>query len=242
MNQIVPAGFKILASKIAIPLSIFIGILGYAFEVPQFAPASLNASIGPIFLSSRILNAFLLLAGSYALLAVLCYVNMRNTMIAYVEKSLKTDLSNIQQHYVKNSNTVFFVATIDDKVVGCVALDRVEGRSHLTDAEKEMIREDGESRKKGSWGELRRMSVDASIRRCGIATKLHDALMNFAKDQKLTGIFLTTSSLQGPAIEFYLKIGYKLKSSRGVPSKLMSSAIKLLTYDLEVSEVYTKTH
>ena len=161
-------------------------------------------------------------------------------MIAYVNKSLKTDLSNIQKHYVENENTVFFVATIDEKVVGCVALDRVKGRSHLTDAEKEMIREDSESRAKGEWGELRRMSVDASYRRDSIATKLHDALMDFAKRQNLTGIFLTTSSLQGPAIKLYLKIGYKLKSSRGVPSKLMSGTIKLLTYDLEVSEFYKK--
>ena len=240
MHQIVPAGFKVLASKIAVPLSILICIVGYALESPKFVPSTLNASIGPIYFSSRTLNAFLLLASSFALLAGFCYVNMRNTMIAYVQKSLKTDLSNIQKHYVENENTVFYVATIDEKIVGCVALDRVKGRSHLTDAEKEMIREDSESRAKGEWGELRRMSVDASYRRDSIATKLHDALMDFAKRQNLTGIFLTTSSLQGPAIRCYLKFGYKLKRSRGVPSKLMSGSIKLLTYDLEVSEFYKK--
>ena len=80
------AGFKVLASKIAVPC-LFLSPLWGTLWSPKFVPSSLNASIGPIYFSSRTLNAFLLLASSFALLAGFCYVNMRNTMIAYVKKS-----------------------------------------------------------------------------------------------------------------------------------------------------------
>ena len=235
MNQIVPAGFKVLTSRIALPISIFVCIVTYSIGKPEFVSSTLSANIGSIHLDSRVLNSFLATALCFVGLAVFCYLNMRHVMVQYVQKSLKSDLSDIVSHYVNNKDTVFFVATINDKVVGCVALDRVEGRSHLTEAEKAMICEDSKNRAKGKWGELRRMSVDASIRRFGIATKLHNALMNFAREQNLRGVFLTTSSLQGPAIVFYEKLGYKLKASRDVPSKIMKGMIKLLTYDIEVT-------
>ena len=134
---------------------------------------------------------------------------------------------------------MFFVATNDERcgmrgIGSCQGTITSHGRGEGNDRARTA------SRAKGEWGELRRMSVDASYRRGRIATKLHDALMDFAKRQNLTGVFLGTSSLQGPAIRCYLKFGYKLKRSRGVPSKLMSGSIKLLTYDLEVSEFYKK--
>ena len=58
--------------------------------------------------------------------------------------------------------------------------------------------------------ELRRMAVLVYARGQGIASKLENALVEFARETKCKSIWLTTSSNQTAAVKLYPKMGYKL--------------------------------
>eukprot|EP00940_MAST-03C_sp_MAST-3C-sp2_P000804 g804.t1 len=146
-----------------------------------------------------------------ALSSFLIRMQLWKEISKYVKDSLNSDLLNIEEHYLKHSETHYFVATLDSVVVGCVALDRAK-REPENDVNREMKQSFAEkhTRAAGTWGELRRMSVCRSARKLGVARALHARLVDFARSNDLTGIFLSTSSMQGPAIRFYESLGYRL--------------------------------
>ena len=121
------------------------------------------------------------------------HVVARSLFQEYIHKSLNDDLANISSVYQSNGGLFLVAATQDtDRVVGMVG---AEWKEPSTTNEGNPVYE------------LRRMSVDASVRGVGIGRKLVEDL-----EQKLPApckIILYTSNLQYAAHRMYEKQGYK---------------------------------
>lgn len=104
----------------------------------------------------------------------------------YVKESINDDIARIDEVYIKPGGN-FFVATIDGKVVGMVALEK----------------------KPNDEGELRRMSVNAEYRRHGLGRKIVTHLETWAKTSGYKRVWLSTSANQTNASKFYPSIGYE---------------------------------
>lgn len=104
----------------------------------------------------------------------------------YVNESLNDDISKIDDVYITPGGN-FWVAIIEDKVVGMVALEK---------------KPDGE-------GELRRMSVNAEYRRYGLGRKLVAHLEDWAKTSGYKRVWLSTGAIMTNACKFYPSIGYE---------------------------------
>ena len=112
----------------------------------------------------------------------------------FVEEKLKTDMGNIQQHYIDKHQHNFWVAELNGIVVGCV----------------------------GAWPdinntieslELIRMSVDASVRRKGVATLLIAQVERFALAEGFSKVVLDTGLMMTAACAFYERCGYTRKET-----------------------------
>lgn len=65
-------------------------------------------------------------------------------------------------------------------------------------------------------GELRRMAVSSEYRRRGLARRLNEHLIAYARAQGFTTIFLTTPDFNTPALHMYESVGYVVEwSGRG---------------------------
>ena len=58
------------------------------------------------------------------------------------------------------------------------------------------------------------MAVSPEFRRLGVANKLLDKLLNYAKEVGYTDVVLLTTSAQEAALKFYPKHGFQLVSKR----------------------------
>lgn len=127
-----------------------------------------------------ILAVTLLLAGARQ-----AVVSMFNT---YIETSLKKDLNNIGETYLKQKDSCFWVAESDGQVVGtvgCIPAERVSGCL-----------------------ELKRMSVRRSHRGMGIAKALCRTVADFTRDRGFMAVILYTSVVQIDAQKLYEHMGY----------------------------------
>ena len=149
------------------------------------------------FMTTRAPQAVITYVGSVALLLSAGYhtvhhVVTRGRFQEYIDRSLTNDLANISSVYQSNGG-LFLVAVTKDKGV-----DRVVG---MVGAEfKETTTSDG------NVYELRRMSVDVTVRGRGIGQRLVEEL-----EQRLPvpcKIILYTSNLQYAAHRLYEKLGY----------------------------------
>ncbi|TMW58405.1 hypothetical protein Poli38472_009964 [Pythium oligandrum] len=108
----------------------------------------------------------------------------------YVDKTLKTDLGDIEGTYFASGGH-FWVATTtvgeQEVVVGMVGL---EGKP------------DG-------VGEVRRMSVMPEYRRFGVGRDLIDHLERWAEQNGFTKVWLATGRVMVQACRFYESLGYK---------------------------------
>ena len=87
---------------------------------------------------------------------------------------------------------------------------------------------------KRNWAELRRMCVDNSFRKMGIAQKLHVVLQTHADTEGFDGIMLTTSTAQPEAHALYRKMGYVETGVDRIPIPLLSQAVGVHTFELEL--------
>ncbi|CAN9502000.1 unnamed protein product [Ophioblennius macclurei] len=128
-----------------------------------------------------ILAVTLLMAGARQLV-----VYMFNS---YIETSLKKDLDNIGDTYLKEKDSCFWVAEIDGRVVGTVACLPAE-------------------RSPGCL-ELKRMSVRRSYRGMGIAKDLCRTVAEFTRERGYPSVVLFTSVVQTDAQKLYEHMGYQ---------------------------------
>jgi len=113
--------------------------------------------------------------------------DLRDAFEAYIERALSEEIDRITDYYGQRDGG-FWVAIQNDRRVGSFGLERASPHSM----------------------ELRRMYVNPSARRRGIARQL----LLFAEDEcrrsKLFRLELSTSEVQEAALSFYTKSGYRL--------------------------------
>lgn len=114
-------------------------------------------------------------------------VDMRAAFDAYISRSLTEEVDRITLYYGERKGA-FWVAVRGQRVVGMFGLEPASLDSL----------------------ELRRMYVDPSTRRMGIAQSMLDFAENECRLRKVAKLELSTSELQPAAIELYKHAGYKL--------------------------------
>ena len=119
-----------------------------------------------------------------------------------------------------NPTSEFFVATINNKVVGCVGVKvgQTSLKEHCSSDNSNVgVKEEEEEEEEGkddvtmnidrTFVSVWRLSVDETYRRSGVATKLMDACHTWAKEK--AGVKNMKLMTGNPvAAKFYLKLGY----------------------------------
>jgi GNAT superfamily N-acetyltransferase len=113
--------------------------------------------------------------------------HMRNAFEAYITRSLTEEIDRISAYYGKRDGG-FWVALRQNKIAGMFGLERV-ARAAL---------------------ELRRMYVDPSARRSGIARQMLLYAETECRRRGIDKLVLSTSELQSAALALYRGAGYRL--------------------------------
>ncbi|XP_073430550.1 N-acetylaspartate synthetase [Dendrobates tinctorius] len=116
------------------------------------------------------------------------YYYSRKIILHHLECALHTDMSDIEQYYMKQPGSCFWVAVLEGKVVGIVAARGNE--------EDNVV-------------ELRRMSVDSNYRGKGIAKALGRKVLEFAMLNHYSSIVLGTTAVKIAAHKLYESLGFK---------------------------------
>ncbi|XP_073198835.1 N-acetylaspartate synthetase isoform X3 [Lepidochelys kempii] len=116
------------------------------------------------------------------------YYFSRKVILSYLECALHTDMSDIENYYMKPPGSCFWVAVLDGNVVGIVAARGNEEDNTL---------------------ELRRMSVDSNFRGKGIAKALGRKVLEFAMLNNYSSIVLGTTAVKMAAHKLYESLGFK---------------------------------
>jgi N-acetylglutamate synthase-like GNAT family acetyltransferase len=114
-------------------------------------------------------------------------MRVNNAPESYIERSLNTDLANIEETYMKDRGTFLVMERVfDNAVVATVGLQDL-----------------------GDLCELRRMSVHASERRKGVGKHLISHFIAHARQHDFNGIKLSTGSWMESAMKFYASLGFE---------------------------------
>ncbi|XP_067423713.1 N-acetylaspartate synthetase [Emydura macquarii macquarii] len=116
------------------------------------------------------------------------YYFSRKVILSYLECALHTDMSDIEQYYMKPPGSCFWVAVLGGNVVGIVAARGNEEENTV---------------------ELRRMSVDSNFRGKGIAKALGRKVLEFAMLNNYSSIVLGTTAVKMAAHKLYESLGFK---------------------------------
>nr|XP_056704811.1 N-acetylaspartate synthetase [Euleptes europaea] len=116
------------------------------------------------------------------------YYFSRKVILSYLERALNTDMSDIEQYYMKSPGSCFWVAMLNGNVVGIVAARGNEEDNTL---------------------ELRRMSVDSKYRGKGIAKALGRKVLEFAVINNYSSVVLGTTAVKVAAHKLYESLGFK---------------------------------
>jgi GNAT superfamily N-acetyltransferase len=113
--------------------------------------------------------------------------HLRDAFEVYIERALAEEIDCIPAYYGEHAGS-FWVAVKDDKVVGMFGL---EGTSD-------------------SAMELRRMYVDPSVRRQGVARQMLKSAEDECRRSGNSRLTLSTSEIQAAALALYKEAGYSL--------------------------------
>ncbi|KAL4157476.1 hypothetical protein PRNP1_003612 [Phytophthora ramorum] len=107
----------------------------------------------------------------------------------YLQESLDGDLSDIHGTYIAPGGNFWVATSATDptEVAGIVGLEPKDNKE----------------------GELRRMSVKDSYRRCGVGRKLIATLEQWARENGIRKVWLTTGGPMDKARQFYPSVGYE---------------------------------
>eukprot|EP00698_Gefionella_okellyi_P022476 TRINITY_DN745_c0_g2_i1.p1 TRINITY_DN745_c0_g2~~TRINITY_DN745_c0_g2_i1.p1 ORF type:complete len:223 (-),score=28.81 TRINITY_DN745_c0_g2_i1:109-777(-) len=139
------------------------------------------------------------LLGLAALMFLLCYVAPSLMMRQYVNSFAKKPIAD---NYQAEKGHKFWVMEHDGKVVGTL------GAQHEVMANAVTVKSDI---KRPVENRLfaRRMAVANCMRRQGVARKLLDTMLQYARQNKYHSIYLETSQMQQPAVQLYESVGFK---------------------------------
>ncbi|XP_003225450.2 N-acetylaspartate synthetase isoform X1 [Anolis carolinensis] len=116
------------------------------------------------------------------------YYFSRKVILSYLKCALNTDMSDIEQYYMKSPGSCFWVAVLNGNVVGIVAARGNEDDNTV---------------------ELRRMSVDSRYRGKGIAKALGRKVLEFAMVNNYSSVVLGTTAVKVAAHKLYESLGFK---------------------------------
>jgi GNAT superfamily N-acetyltransferase len=131
--------------------------------------------------------------------------DLRDAFEAYIERALAEEIDRIPAYYREHAGS-FWVAVKDDKIVGMFGLeDKPDGAM-----------------------ELRRMYVDPSARRQGIARQMLQSAEDECRRRRVLRLTLSTAEIQVEALALYKAAGYKLlRETVDTPSnKTVGSGIR----------------
>jgi GNAT superfamily N-acetyltransferase len=113
--------------------------------------------------------------------------HLRDVFEAYIEHALEDEMDRVAAYYSEHAGS-FWVAVKDNKLVGMFGLEGTP---------------DGQM-------ELRRMYVDPSARRQGVARQMLQSAEEECRDRGVSRLMLSTSEIQGAALALYKEAGYRL--------------------------------
>ena len=137
--------------------------------------------------------------------------HLRDAFEAYIERALAEEIDRITAYYGERDGG-FWVAVKGDKVVGTFGLERASDDAM----------------------ELRRMYVDPSARRQGIARRMLQFAEDECRSRNISRLQLSTAEIQQAALALYRKAGHRLvaeETVEAVSDKTVGSGI--LRYYLE---------
>ncbi|XP_020777442.1 N-acetyltransferase 8 [Boleophthalmus pectinirostris] len=136
---------------------------------------------------------------------------------AYIETSLKKDLQNISETYLKHKDSCFWVAEVDGRVVGTVGCLPNENVPEAL--------------------ELKRMSVRRSHRGMGIAKALCRTVADFTRERGYAAVVLYTSVVQRDAQHLYEHMGYEKTKEFSAPDFIAKiTNFNLFEYRLQLKK------
>ncbi|XP_073514075.1 probable N-acetyltransferase camello isoform X2 [Phyllobates terribilis] len=133
----------------------------------------------------------------------------------YIEHCLKEDLQNIQKTYMEGQGSHFWVAEVEDRVIGTVAAKP-----------SEEIRDELQ---------LKRMSVRKDFRGFGIAKALSREVIGFARQRGYRAVVLNTLMIQHEAQRMYESVGFRKSMEYVLPTvygHLVNFTISKYRYDV----------
>ena len=137
--------------------------------------------------------------------------DLRDTFEAYIKRALIEEIDRIPAYYSERDGG-FWVAVREDKVVGTFGLERASDDTM----------------------ELRRMYVDPSARRRGIARRMLQFAEDECRSRNVSRLQLSTAEIQQAALALYRNAGYRLvhqETVEALSNKTVGSGI--LRYYLE---------
>uniref|UniRef100_A0AAV2JHA9 Beta-mannosidase n=1 Tax=Knipowitschia caucasica TaxID=637954 RepID=A0AAV2JHA9_KNICA len=135
----------------------------------------------------------------------------------YIETSLKKDLHNISESYLKQKDSCFWVAEVDGRVVATVAC-----------LPNKLVPE---------ALELKRITVRRSHRRMGIAKALCRTVAEFTRDRGYAAVVLYTSVVQRDAQHLYEDLGYEKTKEFSAPEFIAKiTNFNLFEYKLQLKK------
>jgi GNAT superfamily N-acetyltransferase len=113
---------------------------------------------------------------------------MRTAFEDYITRSLSEEIDRIPEYYGARGGGFWIATVVDDVVVGTFGLERMDTNA----------------------AELRRMYVARDRRRSGIARLMLCRAETLCREAGCGWLTLSTSELQGAALELYRRSGYRL--------------------------------
>ena len=126
----------------------------------------------------------------------------------YIDGALNHDLAHVEQSYLQRPGSNFWVADLDGQLVGSIGAYR---------------RDDEEA-------EIRRLAVDRTARRQGVASRLLDQAEDFCRDAGYARAIVWTANHMTAAIAFLKHRGYHELEDHAFPH----TSLTLYLYGLDL--------
>jgi GNAT superfamily N-acetyltransferase len=132
--------------------------------------------------------------------------DLRDAFEVYIQRALAEEIDRISAYYGERDGC-FWVAVMGDRVVGTFGLERASNDAM----------------------ELRRMYVDPSARRRGIARRMLQFAEDECRSRNVSRIELSTAEIQQAALALYRNAGYRLvreETVEALSNKTVGSGIR----------------
>ena len=141
--------------------------------------------------------------------------DLRDAFESYIKRSLEEEIDRLSDYYAQKQGA-FFVAYDGERLAGMFGLEGLGTQV----------------------AELRRMYVDASLRKRGLARTMLDHVEQVCRQAGTTVLTLSTSKLQQAALAFYRNAGYRLvreETAAAQSNKTVGGDIRRYHFDKDLT-------